>query len=558
MAKTKKPKTEVVFLGGVDGIGMNMTAFSYGNDIIAVDCGVAFPEDDMLGIDLVIPDFSYLESNAEKVRALFITHGHEDHIGAVPYFLKKFPGIPVYATPLTIGIIEGKLAEHGIRNAKLCRVHAGDTVRAGVLEVEFIAVNHSMPDSCAVCISTPVGRILHTGDFKVDFTPVGEHPIDLARFAELGRKGIRLLLCDSTNAERPGYTPSESSLAVSFDRLLGGEKRRVVIATFSSNVHRVQQIINASEKYGRKVAVTGRSMQNFFRAATELGYLEVADGTVIDISDIKKYPPERITVVTTGSQGEPMSALYRMAFGEHNQITLGSGDLVVLSSSAIPGNEKFITKIINELFKRGAEVITYNNYDVHVSGHACREELKLMHTLTNPEFFIPVHGEYKHLIAHVDIARSLGMEDNRIIIPEVGGVVELSKRSMKHGGTVEAGGIMIDGNGVGNIGGVVLRDRKKLSEDGVIIVSACVDASGGEIVTQPEIVTRGFVDERESEDMLSDLSEAVCNSLGRSFARGVDDLSVLKSRLRDDISEFARKRTKRRPMVITMLFDITV
>ena len=555
MAKTKKPKTEVVFLGGVDGIGMNMTAFSYGNDIIAVDCGVAFPEDDMLGIDLVIPDFSYLESNAEKVRALFITHGHEDHIGAVPYFLKKFPSIPVYATPLTIGIIEGKLAEHGIRNAKLCRVHAGDTVRAGVLEV---AVNHSMPDSCAVCISTPVGRILHTGDFKVDFTPVGEHPIDLARFAELGRKGIRLLLCDSTNAERPGYTPSESSLAVSFDRLLGGEKRRVVIATFSSNVHRVQQIINASEKYGRKVAVMGRSMQNFFRAATELGYLEVADGTVIAISDIKKYPPERITVVTTGSQGEPMSALYRMAFGEHNQITLGSGDLVVLSSSAIPGNEKFITKIINELFKRGAEVITYNNYDVHVSGHACREELKLMHTLTNPEFFIPVHGEYKHLIAHVDIARSLGMEDNRIIIPEVGGVVELSKRSMKHGGTVEAGGIMIDGNGVGNIGGVVLRDRKKLSEDGVIIVSACVDASGGEIVTQPEIVTRGFVYERESEDMLSDLSEAVCNSLGRSFARGVDDLSVLKSRLRDDISEFARKRTKRRPMVITMLFDITV
>ncbi len=554
MPKNKKPNVNIVFLGGVDGIGMNMTAFEYGGDIIAVDCGVMFPEDDMLGVDLVIPDFSYLEKNVEKLRALLITHGHEDHIGAVPYFLKKF-NVPVYATRLTLGIIEGKLAEHNVKNARLYEIHAGQSVTLGAFECEYINVNHSMPDSCAICINTPCGRILHTGDFKVDFTPVGEKPIDLARLAELGRKGIRLLLCDSTNAERPGYTPSESSLAVSFDRIFNGETRRVVIATFSSNVHRVQQIINASVKAGRKVAVTGRSMQNFVSAATRLGYLFAPEGTLVDISDVKKYPPEKITVVTTGSQGEPMSALYRMAFGEHNQLTLGSSDLVVLSSSAIPGNEKFITKIINELFRRGAEVITYSNYDVHVSGHACREELKLMHTLTRPDFFIPVHGEYKHLVAHAGLARELGMKDGRILLPEIGGVIELSRRTIKHAGSVEAGSVMVDGSGIGDVGGVVLRDRKKLAEDGVIVVSAGIDPEFGAVSIMPEVTTRGFVYEKENEDIIRKLEELAYNCIIRCLAKDITDVSAIKLRLREDLADYANKRTKRKPMVIPIVFD---
>ncbi len=556
MSKSKKPTVKIIFLGGVDGIGMNCTAFEYANDIIIVDCGVSFPEDDMLGVDLVIPDFSYLENNAEKVRGLLITHGHEDHIGAVPYFVQKFPSVPVYATRLTLGILEGKLQEHGIRNAKLYEVHAGDTVNSGCFQAEFIKVNHSMPDACAICITTPCGRILHTGDFKVDYTPVGEKMIDLPRIAELGRKGVRLLLCDSTNAERPGYTPSESSLAESFDRIFNNESRRVVIATFSSNVHRVQQIINASEKYGRKVAISGRSMQNFVNAAVKLGYLYVPEDMMIDLNDARKYPPERVTLVTTGSQGEPMSALYRMAFGEHNQVTLGANDLVVLSSSAIPGNEKLITKIINELYKRGTDVITYSNYDIHVSGHACREELKLIHALTSPEYFMPIHGEYKHLIAHAGLAHEMGMHESHIVIPEIGRVVELSKRSLKPAGMVEAGAVMVDGSGMGGVSGVVLRDRKRLSEDGVIIVSAGVDTDYMCISVEPEVITRGFVYEKENEELLGRLTESARNSLIRSFAKGVDDLNVLRSRLRDDIAEYARKRTKHRPMIVTILFEV--
>lgn len=556
MAKTKKPKVKIVFLGGVDGIGMNCTAFEYANDIIIVDCGVAFPEDDMLGVDLVIPDFSYLENNAEKVRALLITHGHEDHIGAVPFFLQKFPNIPVFATRLTLGIIDGKISEHGIRNARLHEVHAGDILNLGVFQTEFINVNHSMPDACAICIQTPCGRILHTGDFKVDYTPVGERPIDLARIAELGRKGIRLLLCDSTNAERPGYTPSESSLAVSFDRIFNNESRRIVIATFSSNVHRVQQIINASEKFGRKVAITGRSMQNFFNAAVKLGYLDVPEDIMIDLTDVKKYPPERVTVVTTGSQGEPMSALYRMAFGEHNQLALSSNDLVVLSSSAIPGNEKLITKIINELFKRGTDVITYSNYDVHVSGHACREELKLMQALTQPEFFMPVHGEYKHLIAHAELANEMGVPECNIVIPENGRVVEMSKRSLKPAGNVEAGAVMVDGSGIGEVNGAVLRERKRLSEDGVIIVSAGVDTEYMCISIPPEVATRGFIYEKENEELIGKIAESAHNSLMRNFAKGIDNINVLRTRLRDDIAEYARRRTKHRPMIVVMLNEV--
>ena len=556
MPKNKKPSVGVIFLGGVDGIGMNMTAFSYANDIIAVDCGVSFPEDDMLGIDLVIPDFTYLERNAEKLRALLITHGHEDHIGAVPYFLKKFPGVPVYATRLTLGIIEGKLAEHGIRNAKLKEVHAGDVVQTGVFETEYINVNHSMPDSCALCISTPCGRILHTGDFKVDFTPVGEKPIDLIRIAELGRKGIRLLLCDSTNVERPGYTPSESSLAVSFDRIFANEKRRLVIATFSSNVHRVQQIINAAAKYDRKVALTGRSMQNFFNAAVKLGYLSVPEGIMIDAAEINRYPRDKVAVVTTGTQGEPMSALYRMAFGDHNYITLDSGDLVVMSSSAIPGNEKLITKIINELFRRGAEVITYSNFDVHVSGHACREEIKLMHTLARPQFFVPVHGEYKHLVAHAELAKQLGMRPDRIVIPDTGRIIEFSRRSIKPAGSAEAGAVMVEPGGAGGVNGAVLRDRHKMSEEGAIFVTAGIDTQYLCISAHPEVTTRGFVYEKENADMLNKLAELAYNSLIKSFAQNISDPLILQSRLRDDIAEYARRRTKRKPMVIVSLLEV--
>ncbi len=555
-SRSKKSNVKVIFLGGVDGIGMNCTAFEYDDDIILVDCGVSFPEDDMLGVDLVIPDFTYLEDNSNKIKGLLITHGHEDHIGAVPYFLKKFPSVPVFATRLTLGIIEGKLSEHNIRNAKLQEVHAGTIIGLGDFDCEFIHVNHSMPDACAICITTPNGRILHTGDFKVDFTPVDEKPIDLARIAELGRKGIRLLLCDSTNAERAGYTPSESSLAVSFDRIFNNETRRVVIATFSSNVHRVQQIINASEKYGRKVAVSGRSMLNFVNAATKLGYLYIPENMMIDLNDAQKYPPEMVTVITTGSQGEPMSALYRMAFGEHNQVSLGSNDLVVLSSSAIPGNEKLITKIINELFKRGTEVITYSNYDVHVSGHACREELKLIHSLTSPEFFMPVHGEYKHLIAHAGLAHEMGMAENRIVIPEIGRVVEMGKRGIAPTDHVQAGAVMVDGIGAGEVSDVVLRDRKRLSEDGIIIVTAGVDTEFMCVSVYPEVISRGFVYEKENEDLIGRITESARNSLIRNLAKGIDDIEILRSKLRDDVAEYARKRTKHRPMIVVMLSDI--
>ncbi len=554
--KSSLQKVLIIPLGGVDGIGMNMTVFEYEDSLIAVDCGVAFPEDDMLGVDLVIPDFSYIEQNSHKLLGLFVTHGHEDHIGAIPYFLKQFPHVPIYATRMSVGIMEGKLAEHGIRDAHIYETHAGSVITAGHFEVEFINVNHSMPDACALCITTPAGRILHTGDFKVDYTPVGEPPIDLARLAELGRKGIKLLLADSTNAEQPGYTPSESSLSVSFDRLFAGESRRIIIATFSSNVHRVQQVFTASEKVGRKVAVTGRSMQNVVAAAAKLGYLDVPDGIMIDISEVRKYPSERVTVLTTGSQGEPMSALYRMAFGEHNHITLGSEDLVILSSSAIPGNEKLITKIINELYKRNTSVITYSNYDIHVSGHACREELKLIQALTRPEYFMPVHGEYKHLIAHANLAKEMGMCPERIIIPENGRIAELSKRSFKAGGSVVAGAVMVDGSGIGDVGGVVLRERKHLSESGIIFLTVGIDPELGYITVPPELMTKGFVYEKQSEELLSDIIEASVKSLEKSFLRNITDISIIKNRLRDDIGDFVRKKTKRRPMVVTEIFEV--
>lgn len=554
---TNNNKLKIIPLGGVDGIGMNITIFEYGNEIIVIDCGISFPENDMLGVDLVIPDITYLQKNAEKVKAIILTHGHEDHIGAVPFFLKQI-NTDIYATRLTLGILEGKLSEHKLsKKATLKEIKAGDNTRIGVFNIEYINVNHSMPDAVALCITTPVGKIFHSGDFKIDFTPIGDKPIDLGRIANLGNKGIKLLMCDSTNAERPGYTPSEKTIAASFDRIFYNLEKRVVIATFSSNVHRVQQIINASVKYNRKVAITGRSMLNVVKAASRLGYIDIPEGLIVDVSDMKKYRPEQITLITTGSQGEPMSALYRMAFGEHFAISLGTNDLVILSASAIPGNEKLITKIVNELLKRGVDVLNDSN-EVHVTGHACREELKIMHSLVKADYFMPIHGEYKHLKAHASLAKELGMDSSHIFLPEAGRVFELSKRGMKPGGNVESGQIMVDGYGVGDVGSVVLRDRKHLAEDGIIIVVANIDIENKTIVTHPEIVSRGFVYVKESEALMEELETASVRIIGKYLNKGVSDITTLKNKLKDELSLFIYSKIKRKPMILPVFTKVVL
>ncbi len=558
--KDSSAKLKIIPIGGVDGIGMNMTVFEYGDDLIAVDCGVSFPEDSMPGVDLVIPDFTYIVRNASKFRALLITHGHEDHIGAVPYLLKQVK-VPVYANRLTLGILDLKFAEHGIKNADTHVVFPGDTVRiCDSFEVEFIKVNHSIPDSVAVCISTPVGRVIHTGDFKIDLTPAGgDKPIDLHRFAALGQKGVKLLLCDSTNAEREGFTPSERTVGDSFDKIFFNCEKRIVIATFSSNVHRIQQVINASVKYGRKVAVTGRSMRNVLKAASELGYVTVPDGTIIDPSEMKLYKDSQLTLITTGSQGEPMSGLYRMANGEHQQITLGSNDLVVLSASAIPGNEKLIDNIVNSLWKRGAEVLTVDTQEsVHVSGHACREELKIMHALTAPEYFVPVHGEYKHLMAHASLARDMGMDPRHIMIPENGKVMELGRRGLSVGGTVPAGQVLVDGYGVGDIGSSVLKDRLHLSEDGVIVVSATVDFITGEMTQGPDITTCGFVYAKENGELLDELTVKAAEIIRKILSSGKPDINSLKERTKTALSSFVYGRTRKKPVLIPVFSEAEI
>ena len=552
-SEKKKPNTvQIIPLGGVDGIGMNMTAFEYGEDILLVDCGMAFPEENMPGVDVVIPDFTYLVKNAHKVRGLVLTHGHEDHIGAVPYLLKKVP-CEVYGTRLTLGILDGKLAEHNIRTQDLYEVRAGEMITLGTFDVEFIHVNHSMPDAVALCITTPCGRIVHTGDFKIDFTPIGTTPIDLGRFAELGRKGVKLLMCDSTNAERPGYTPSESTLNASFDRIFRDDKRRVVIATFSSNVHRVQQILEACAAAGRKVALTGRSLQNVLRAAQRLGYIEIPEGLVIDIADCKYFPPEQLAIITTGSQGEPMSALYRMAFGAHPMVSLSASDLVVLSASCIPGNEKLVTKIINELYKLGVEVITDRTDDVHVSGHACREELKVLHSLVKADCFVPLHGEYKHLVAHANLARSLGTKSTGIMIPETGRAIEMDRRGIHWGNTVEAGRVMIDGAGGEGVESAVLRDRRNLSESGIVVITAGI-TPWGDLSVLPEIITKGFVYVKENEELLQYLADMARKFLSKSLDKGMNDPQALGARLKDDMANIICQKTRRKPMVVTNIF----
>ena len=559
LQKIPGAKLRVIPLGGLNEVGKNMTVVEYGDDIIVVDCGIGFPdEDEMPGIDLVIPDVAYLEQNRDRIRGIVVTHGHEDHIGAIPYILQKLD-LPIYATRLALGIIENKLQEHTLPHKPDLRcVSAGDTVRLGAsFTVEFIRVNHSIADACALAINTPLGMVIHSGDFKLDLTPIEGEMMDITRLGELGREGVLLLMCESTNAERPGYTPSETKVGKSLEVIFTMHTdRRIVISTFSSNVHRVQQIINISARHGRKVAVTGRSMINIVSAAVELGYMKVPEGVLIDINDIKRYKPEELTLITTGSQGEPMSALYRMAFGEHSQVTLGYGDLVVLSASAIPGNEKLVGRIINELSKMGVTVLNDASVEVHVSGHACQEELKLMQGLTRPRYFMPVHGEFKHMAANRDLAVAMGIPEANIFISDIGKVLEIDEEGARWGGTVPAGVVLIDGYGVGDVGNIVLRDRKHLSQDGLIVVVATVDAASGLRVAGPDIVSRGFVYVRESEELMEEVRRIAVDAIDISLRRSGCDWYELKAAVKDDITKFLYGRTKRKPMVLPIIMDV--
>ena len=559
LEKIPGAKIRVIPLGGLNEVGKNMTVVEYGDDIIIIDCGIGFPdEDEMPGIDLVIPDVTYLEQHRDRIRGLVVTHGHEDHIGAIPYILQKID-VPIYGTRLALGIIENKLQEHTLPwKADLRCVSAGDVVRLGAsFTVEFIRVNHSIADACALAINTPLGMIIHSGDFKLDLTPIEGEMMDVTRLGELGREGVLLLMCESTNAERPGYTPSETKVGKSLEVIFTmHQERRIVISTFSSNVHRVQQIINISARHGRKVAVTGRSMINIVSAAVELGYMKVPEGVLIDINDIKRYRPEELTLITTGSQGEPMSALYRMAFGEHSQVSLGYGDLVVLSASAIPGNEKLVGRIINELSKMGVTVINDASVEVHVSGHACQEELKLMQGLTRPRYFMPVHGEYKHMAANRDLAIAMGIPEANVFISDIGKVLEIDETGALWGGTVPAGVVLIDGYGVGDVGNIVLRDRKHLSQDGLIVVVATVDAASGLRVAGPDIVSRGFVYVRESEELMEEVRRIAVDAIDISLRRSGCDWYELKAAVKDDITKFLYARTKRKPMVLPIIMDV--
>lgn len=549
-------KIKVIPLGGLEQIGMNITAFEYEDTIIVVDCGLSFPADDMLGIDLVIPDITYLLDNKDKVKAFMITHGHEDHIGALPYILKQL-NIPVFATTLTMGVIEHKLKEHELLDVvKRQTVQFGDTVRIGAMQVEFIKTNHSIVDAAALAIYSPAGVIIHTGDFKVDYTPVFGDAIDLQRFAELGssKRGVLALLCDSTNAERPGFTQSERTVGKTFDTIFTEHKNtRIIVATFASNVDRVQQIINAADRFGRKVVVEGRSMVNIIETATNLGRLSIPDNTLIDIENLKDYPEEQTVIITTGSQGESMAALSRMAMGQHRKVKIGPMDTVIFSSSPIPGNEKAVTKVINELFHKGADVIFQ---DAHVSGHACQEEIKLIYTLTQPKYAIPVHGEYKHLKAHAKLAEQLGMDKENIFILKSGDVLELGDDSAKVVGEVPVGAILVDGLGVGDVGNVVLRDRQRLAEDGIVIVVAVLDGYTNALVSGPDIVSRGFTYTKDNEDLIEQASAIAYEVMERMQERGITDWGKMKANLRDALNEFFWKTTKRRPMILPILMEV--
>ena len=545
---------KVIPLGGLEQIGMNITAFEYEDSIIVVDCGLSFPEDEMLGIDLVIPDITYLRDNIDKVKGFMITHGHEDHIGALPYVLKEI-NVPVYATKLTMGIIENKLKEHELMNTtKRKVVKFGQSINLGQFRIEFIKTNHSIVDAAALAIYSPAGIVVHTGDFKVDYTPVFGDAIDLQRFAEIGKKGVLALMCDSTNAERPGFTPSEKTVGKTFDTLFSEHSdTRIIIATFASNVDRVQQIINSAYKFGRKVVVEGRSMVNIIETASTLGYLNIPDQTLIDIEQLKNYPNEKTAIITTGSQGESMAALSRMASNIHKKISIVPGDTVIFSSNPIPGNEKAVTNVINELLMKGADVIFQ---DVHVSGHACQEEIKLLYTLLHPRYAIPVHGEYKHLKAQAKIARELGIDKENIFILHSGDVLEISEERAEVTGKVPVGAILVDGLGVGDVGNVVLRDRQHLAEDGILIVVLALDSYNSQLVSGPDIVSRGFVYVRESDELLEEARLLVDGAVTGCLEKGQTDWGKLKSTIKDVLSEYVWKKTKRRPMILPIIMEV--
>ncbi len=553
-------KIRVIPLGGLSEVGKNITVIEYGKDIIVVDCGMGFPDEDMPGIDLVIPDITYLENNKDRIRGMFLTHGHEDHIGAIPYALRSI-NPPIYGTRLTLGIIKNKLSEHVLANTpKLCEVKAGDVIEAGAMSVEFIHVNHSIADACALAIKTPLGTILHTGDFKLDTSPIEGEMMDLTRLGELGREGVLLLMCESTNAERGGFTPSERKVGESFEYIFNKHKdKRLIIATFSSNVHRVQQIIDTSARHGRKVVVTGRSMTNIMGAAIELGYMTVPAGVLIDIGDVKRYRPEELTIVTTGSQGEPMSALYRMAYSDHSQITLGQNDLVVLSASAIPGNEKLVGRVINELTRTGIKVMHESSVAVHVSGHACGEELKLMQALTKPRYFMPIHGEYRHLMANRDIALYMGMESKNIFVSDIGRVLEIDRKGARFTQEeIPSGRVLVDGYGVGDVGNIVLRDRLHLAQDGLIVVVATLGEDTGMLLSGPDIVSRGFVYVRESETLMEEAKAIASAAIMESLKGKGDyvDRMALKKRIKDDMTKFLYAKTGRKPMILPVIMDV--
>ena len=555
--KERGTKLRIIPLGGLAEIGKNMTVFEYGDDIVVIDAGMGFPDDEMLGVDLVIPDISYLVKNAHKIRGILITHGHEDHIGAIPYLLSQI-NVPIYGTRLSLGIIEGKLDENPPPfEPELYTVEAGDTINLGVFKAEFVHVNHSIADASAISLKTPMGTIFHTGDFKLDVSPIDGKMMDITRIGEIGKAGVTMLLCESTNAERGGFTPSERAVGYSLERIFNQyEGHRLIIATFSSNIHRVQQIINASAAHGRKVAVLGRSMVNVLGAAAELGYVDIGEGVLIDIADIKRYRPEEITLITTGSQGEPMSALYRIAFDGHDKIKITPSDVVVLSSSAIPGNEKLIGRIINALVKNGVKVVHDSAEEIHVSGHACREELKLMMALTKPKYFMPIHGEYRHLYANKEIAEFMGIPSENIFISDVGRVLELDRKGAKFAGEVTAGNVLVDGSGVGDIGSVVLRDRKHLSEDGLVVVVATADLHDRYIVSGPDIVSRGFVYVKESEELMARARKVAEAALEKAIAKGGRDFAAIKNAVRDDLTKFFFKETKRKPMILTIIMGV--
>ena len=549
-------KLKIISLGGLNEIGKNLTVYEYGGDIVVVDCGMGFPDDDMYGIDVVIPDVSYLIKNQNKIRGIFITHGHEDHIGALPYVLRSI-NAPIYATRMSAGLIKLKLEEHRLLDkTKLITCEAGDTVKAGKFSVEFIHVNHSIADAVAFAIKCPVGTCIHTGDFKIDTTPIQGGMMDLARLGELGKEGVLALLADSTNVERPGYTRSERSVGASFDALFRGCEERIIVTTFASNVDRIQQIIDVAARYGRKVAFTGRSMENIMKVSTELGYMNIPDGILMDLNHIKSLPKHKVCIITTGSQGETMSALTRMAFNTHRQVDLMPGDRVIISASAIPGNENAIGNVVNELYRKGAEVLNERELALHVSGHACQEELKIIHALVKPKFFIPVHGEQRMLQIHSKLAQSMGMDPNHIFISDIGRVMEFTPNSGRMAGTVTAGQVFVDGYGVGDVGSVVLRDRRHLAQDGMIVVVLSMSGEDGALVSGPDIITRGFVYVKESEGLIEELRQVALEALQSVDTRYATDWSAIKGVIKGDMSNYLYKKTKRSPMILPVIMEV--